>query len=105
MLQGEWFFSKLEGIKYGVPQGSCLGPLLFLLYITDLHLDLKNSKVTMYADDTSICFSSGLFDDINRAINEDLEDLKIWLKSNKLSLNVLKTQGMLIGTSKRGSKS
>ena len=58
----------------------------------------------MYADNTSICFSSGSVDDINRAINEGLEDLKIWLKSSKLSLNVLKTQGMSIGTSKHLQK-
>ena len=61
-------------------------------------------KVTMYADDTSVCFSSGSVDDNNKAINEDLKGIKIWFKSNKLSLNVLKAQGMLIGKSKRLQK-
>ena len=95
------FLSKLEGIKYGVPQGFCLGPLLLLLYINDLNLALKNSKVTMHTDDTSICFSSGSVDDINRALNEDLENLKIWLECKKLSINLLKIQGMFVATSRQ----
>ena len=98
------FLSKIEDIKYRVPQGSCLEPLLFLLYINDLHLALKNRRVTVSADVTSICFASGSVDDTNRAINKDLEDHKIWLESNRLSLNVLKTQRMLTGTSKRLQK-
>ena len=80
------------------------GAISFLLYITDLHLALKNSKVTIHADDTSICFSSGSVDNIKRTIKKDLQDLKIWLESSKLSLSVLNTQGMLIGTSKRLQK-
>ena len=98
------FLSKLEDISYGVLRGSCLGPILFLVYINDLHLGLKNSKVNMHADDITICFSFGSIADINKAINADLEDLKIWLKTNKLSLNVLKTQGMIVGKSKRLQK-
>ena len=47
------------------------------MYINDLHLALKNCKVTMHTDDTSTCFSSGSVDDINRAIYKDREDLKI----------------------------
>ena len=49
--------SKIESIRYGALQGSCLGPLLFLMYINDLPLSLDNAKVTMYADDTSISYS------------------------------------------------
>ena len=49
--------SKIESIRYVVPQGSCSGPLLFLMYINDLPLSLDNAKVTIYADDTSISYS------------------------------------------------
>ena len=58
----------------------------------------------MYTNNTSICFSSGAVGDLNRAINADLEDLKIWLESNKQELNVVKTQGISIGKSKRLQK-
>ena len=82
----------------GVPQGSCLGPLLFLVYINDLPCIIKNSKVSMYADDTSLYHLSKDISQLNWAINEDLGKLDRWLKGNKLSLNVTKTHPMLITT-------
>ena len=60
------FLCKLEGIRYGVPQGSCLGTLLYVLYISGLRLAYKKSKVTLYADNTIINFSTGSVDDISR---------------------------------------
>ena len=72
------------------------------MYINDLPLSFDNAKVTMYADDTSISYSSKSVDAINSAINsainDDLSNLKLWLGGNKLSLNVSKTQAMLIGS-------
>ena len=90
--------SSTEPINCGVPQGSCLGPLLFLVYINDLPKCLKHSHVSMYADDTSIYFASNSVSEINEAINADLAALKLWLQGNKLSLNVAKTEGMIIGS-------
>ena len=79
--------SNFEEVKFGVPQRFCLGPLLFLILINDLPLSLKSSKVNMYADDTSISFSSKSICTITNAVNE-----------NKLSFNVTKTQSLLIGS-------
>ena len=93
--------SKIEEIDIGLPQGSCLGPLLFLVYINDLSLAIKNSKTSVYADDTSIYRCSKDLPQLNREINEDLEKLDEWLMGNKLSLNVAKTHSMLIASQQK----
>ena len=90
--------SKTEDIKCGVPQGSCLGPLLFLIYINDLPFSLKKGKVTMYADDTSIYYSSRNMEAINQTLNSELDHMRQWLQGNNLSLNVLKTQAIVVGS-------
>ena len=61
-------------------------------------LPLPSKNVTMYADDSSIYFASNSISEINEAINADLAALKQWLQGNKLSLNVTKTEGMIIGS-------
>ena len=90
--------SDVGEIEVGVPQGSCLGPLLFLIYINDLPQTVQGSSVTMYADDTSLCHQSHDLTQLNEAINSDLTRLETWLQGNKLSLNVAKTHSMLIST-------
>ena len=87
-------------IEAGVPQGSYLGPLLFLIYINDLPKTIQG-KVSMYADDTSLCHMSNDTSKLEYAINEDLELLDNWLKRNKLSLNVAKMKSMLLCTESR----
>ena len=93
--------SSIRKIEVGVPQGSCLGPLLLLIYIIDLPKAVNSSTVPMYADDTSLCLKSKDISELNRAMNRDLEDLDSWLKGNKLSLNVVITQSMLVATKPR----
>ena len=75
-----------------------LGPLLSLLYINDLPFSPKKAKATMYADDTAISYSSDKSEKLDLVINEELLCIDRWLQGNKLSLNVVKTQAMIIGS-------
>ena len=87
--------SKQEIITCGVPQGSLLGPLLFLLYVNDLYLVTKASLPVLFADDTNIFITGKNSKEMCDKINEDLENIREWLCCNKLSLNILKTHYMV----------
>ena len=86
--------SKIE-IKCGVPQGSTLGPLLFLLYINDLNCSLDNANASHFADDTCIMFGSSKPKTLETVLNCDLKKMSDWLKANRLSLNVKKSKLVL----------
>ena len=86
----------------GVPQGSILGPLLFILYINDLPNIIDEScKVVLYADDSALFYASNDPDHLQTVLNSQLCKVGEWLQKNKLTLNVKKTNLMLIGTDKR----
>ena len=75
-----------------MPQGSVLGPLLFLLYINDLHVAIKHCKVHHFADDTNLLIINKSLKRLNELLNIDLKNLTNWLNANKTSLNVSKTE-------------
>ena len=88
-------------VTCGVPQGSRLGPLLFLIYINDLPNSLNYATPRMFADDTSVSYASNSAEELQNVINSELESLNKWLITNKLSLNIVKTEFMIIGSRQR----
>ena len=92
--------SKLK-VRLGIPQGSCLGPLLFLVYINDLPQCLANSEPDIYADDTSLTNNEKDLAALENKVNRDLFNIEKWLYANKLQLNAVKTKYMIIATPHR----
>ena len=91
-------FSSQKSISAGVPQGSVLGPLLFLIYINDISEDLKG-LARLFADDTFLSYSSIEIYQIEMILNEDLPKLTVWAKKWPIVFNPLKTEVMLISNS------
>ena len=93
--------SKTENISCGVPQGSILGPLLFIIYINDMHQAVTCSTVHHFADDTNILFSDKNPKSIAKILNKELAHIFEWLCANRLSLNVTKTEFIIFRPPKR----
>ena len=96
--------SNLADVKCGVPQGSILGLLLFLIYINDLHIAIKYSEVHHFADGTNLLNFNCCVKFINKQVNYDIKSLSNWLKANKISLTVDKTELLLFTLSKKQLK-
>ena len=90
--------SKTRILTCGVPQGSVLGPLLFLIYINDLHLRLQDVNVSQYADDTVISYANKNQLGTQEILTRNLQYLYDWCERNKLTINVGKTKSMYFGT-------
>ena len=90
-------------INVGVPQGSCLGPLLFLIYINDIHL-ASNFKINLFADDASLSMSHSDPIILESQINTELININKWLISNKLFLNYQKSNYLIFTKKKEPTK-
>ena len=82
--------SSCLSIKCGVPQGSILGPLLFILYVNNIVDISKLAKYIMFADDTNLFFGNTNLNLLYKIINDELSLISNWLKLNKLSINIKK---------------
>ena len=87
--------SSLYDVEYGTPQGSCLGPLLFLLFTNDLYRNLAHCSAILFADDTTVYKGHRNLNYLRLCLETDLTTLVDWFKANKLTLNVSKTVYML----------
>lgn len=93
--------SDIMPVSCGVPQGSILGPLLFLIYVNDVINSSKCFRFIMYADDINIIFSHPDQKMLNLVVNEEVQSLCDWFKANKLQMNIGKTKYMIFQSSKK----
>ncbi|CAB4041427.1 Hypothetical predicted protein, partial [Paramuricea clavata] len=98
--------SDKKTITHGVPQGSILGPLLFALLINDLHTEVTECKILLYADDTVVYFSHRNISQLETIVNEEVNKIAKWMSENHLTLNLKKgkTEFLLFGSAKRLGK-
>lgn len=101
-------YTKVDGVlsnslpvSCGVPQGTVLGPILFILYINDLCSMIIDGALTCFADDTGVILSADSWDSVAEKANDCLSKIKCWLDFHKLSLNVSKTNFLTFAPSHR----
>ena len=93
--------SSFRNINIGVPQGSILGPLLFLVYINDMHQSSSLLNFILFADDTTVYIQDPDHEKAVETLSFEFQKVYTWLAANKLSLNVIKTKCMIFISVKR----
>lgn len=93
--------SDIKDVSSGVPQGSVLGPLLFLMFINDLPSSCTLATADIFADDTTLSYHGTSIFDVNNSLCADLANVSTWCNSNNMSLNVSKTKAMYVSSRNR----
>ena len=96
--------SDVQTVSVGVPQGTVLGPILFILYVNDLPNAVNNVSTIMYADDTIFICCGTSAEEVNYKMNACLRSASKWFKDNKLVLNTSKSNVMVVGTRQKIQK-
>ena len=89
-----------KSMEFGVPQGSILGPLLFIIYINDIPETACFAKCILYADDANIILTADTIESINSQLNDLIDSLLVWVSANGLALNLKKTKYMIFSRSR-----
>lgn len=88
--------SSLIDVNIGVPQGSVLGPLLFLIYVNEIPFLSRNFRPTLFADDCTLSFIGSNINELIEMCNLELQTFKLWSDSNRLTLNLSKTKCLFV---------